>query len=73
MMNFLTSLLSKKLGVLVAAEAIIQSLPMTADQKGLATAIVAFAYLLGQAYVDAHAPPPVVSPPPVPVPEEPKP
>lgn len=57
-MNFLSSLISKKLGVLAAVEVLIQSLPMTADWKGICTAAVALAYLVGQAYVDAHAPEP---------------
>jgi hypothetical protein len=52
-MAFLRSLVSKKLGVTVAAVALIESLPMSPDMKGVAIAAVAFAYVLAQAYVDA--------------------
>jgi hypothetical protein len=51
---FLRSLVSKKLAVTAAAVTLIQSLPMSADAKGLCTALVALAYVLGQAYVDAQ-------------------
>lgn len=66
-MQFLTSLLSRKLGVTAAAIALIQTLPLTADTKGICTAALALAYILGQAYVDAHAPkPPEDAPAPAP-------
>jgi len=51
-MTFLKSLVSKKLGVTAATIALIQTLPMTADAKGTATAVVALAFVLAQAYVD---------------------
>lgn len=54
-MNFLKSLVSKKLGVTAAAIALIQSLPMSADWKGICTAAVALAYVVAQAYVDQGA------------------
>lgn len=54
-MKFLKSLVSKKLGVTAAAAALIQTLPMSADQKGMAYAIVALAYVFAQAYVDGKA------------------
>ena len=55
-MTFLSSLLSKKLGLAVAVESLIYTLPMTADQKGMAMAIAAVGFLIAQAYADAHAP-----------------
>lgn len=55
-MQFLSSLLSKKLGFAGGVEALIYTLPMTADQKGMAMAIAAVGFLIAQAYVDAHAP-----------------
>lgn len=55
-MKFLTSLISKKLGFAGAVEALIYTLPMTADQKGMAMAVAAVGFLVAQAYVDAHAP-----------------
>jgi hypothetical protein len=58
-MKFISSLISRKLAVTVAAGALIQSLPMTADWKGICTAAVAFAYVLAQAYVDAQEAEPV--------------
>ena len=65
MTDFLSSLLSKKLGFAVAVEALIQTLHTTADTKAMASAIVAIAFLVAQGYVDAHAPkalPPPASP-----------
>lgn len=53
-MKFLRELVSKKLMVTGAAVALIQTLPMNADWKGICTAAVAFAYVLAQAYVDAQ-------------------
>jgi len=58
MTEFLTSLLSKKLGFAVAVEALIQTLHTNADNKAFASAAVAVGYLLAQAWVDAHAPKP---------------
>lgn len=55
-MAFAKSLISKKLAVTAAAVALIQSLHMTSDAKGTAIAAIAFAYVIAQAYVDAHAP-----------------
>lgn len=55
-MAFINSLVSKKLGVTAAAITLIQTLPMNADWKGITTAAVAFAFVIAQAYVDAHAP-----------------
>lgn len=74
-MQFLKSLVSKKLAVTAAAVALISSLPMTADWKGICTAAVAFAYVLAQAYVDAKSPaePEAALPPPVTPTPEPKP
>lgn len=73
-MEFLKSLVSKKLAVTTATIALIQSLPMTADWKGICTAIVALAFLVAQAYVDAQtvAAPPAQEPSlaPKPLPEE---
>lgn len=57
-MAFLSSLLSKKLGALVAVEGLIQTLPATADTKTMATSAVGVAYLIGQALVDAYGPKP---------------
>ncbi len=54
-MNFVKSLVSKKLAVTAAAVALVQSLPMNADWKGICTAAIAFAYVIAQAYVDAGA------------------
>lgn len=54
-MDFAKSLISKKLAVTAAAVALIQSLPMNADWKGICTAAVAFAYVLAQAYADRGA------------------
>lgn len=51
-MKFLKSLVSKKLAVTAAAVGLIQTLPMTADWKGICTASVAFAYVIAQAYAD---------------------
>lgn len=69
---FLSSLLSKKLAVAAASEALIHSLHMSADAKGFCTALVGIAFLVTQAYVDAHAKPaptPDPLPPPAPAPE----
>jgi aryl-alcohol dehydrogenase-like predicted oxidoreductase len=55
-MNFLRSLVSKKLGVTAAAIALIQALPMSADMQGVCTAALALAYVLAQAWVDSHEP-----------------
>lgn len=64
MKNFIVALLtSKKFAVTVAAEAVVHALPMSADAKGIATALIALAYVLGQAYVDANTPPPPPDPP----------
>lgn len=52
-MAFLRSLVSKKLGVTAAAVALIQSIPMSADAQGIATAALALVYVIAQAYVDA--------------------
>lgn len=54
-MAFLRSLVSKKLGVTAAAVALIQSIPMSADAQGIATAALALVYVIAQAYVDAAA------------------
>lgn len=53
-MAFLSSLISKRVAVTAAVEALIHELPMTADAKGIAMAIVALAFVLGQSYEDAH-------------------
>lgn len=55
-MKFLKSLVSKKLMVTGAAVGLIQTLPMSADWKGICTAGIAFAYVIAQAYVDKDAP-----------------
>lgn len=52
-MKFLSSLVSKKLAVTAAAVALVQSIPMSDDARGIATAALALAYVLAQAYVDA--------------------
>jgi hypothetical protein len=52
-MAFVKSLVSKKLAVTAAGVALIQSLPMSADWKGICTAALALAYVVAQAYVDA--------------------
>lgn len=54
-MTFLSSLLSKKLGVSAAVAALIEQLPMTADTKGVCLAAVAVVFVVAQAYVDAHS------------------
>jgi len=54
-MSFIKSLVSKKLGVTAAAVALIQTLPMSADWKGICTAALALAYVVAQAYVEAGA------------------
>lgn len=59
---FFASLMSKKLGFAIGVEGLIQSLPMTADMKGVASAIVAVGFMVAQAYVDAHAPAPEAPP-----------
>lgn len=53
-MNFLKSLVSKKLGVTAGAVALIESLSMSADWKGVCIAAVTLAYIVAQAYVDAQ-------------------
>lgn len=65
-MKFLASLLSRKLAVTAAVVALIQTLPMNADWKGICTAAIAFAYVIAQALVDAQAPPEPALPPPPP-------
>jgi hypothetical protein len=54
-MDFVKSLVSKKLGVTTAAIALIQTLHMSADMKGTATAALALVYVIAQAYVDRAA------------------
>lgn len=54
-MAFLSSLVSKKLGVTAAAAAFVATLPMSADVKGMCIAGIAFAFVLAQAYVDRGA------------------
>lgn len=54
-MVFLKSLVSKKLLVTSAVVGLLQSLPMTADTKGICTAALALIYVLAQAYVDGSA------------------
>lgn len=56
-MNFLKSLLSRKLGVTAAIEVFIATLHTTADTKAMCMAAVAVAYVLAQCYVDAQTPP----------------
>lgn len=72
-MKFLASLLSRKLAVTAAAVALVQTLPMNADWKGICTAAIAFAYVIAQAIVDATLPPELPPPPVDPPVEEPKP
>ncbi len=55
-MKFIKSLVSKKLMVTGAAVGLIQSLPMTADWKGICTAGLALAYVIAQAYADKDVP-----------------
>jgi len=69
-MNFLASLLSKKLGFAAATSALISQLPMSADSKGIALAAVAIAYIVAQAYLDAHSVAQPDEPGPGPEPEE---
>lgn len=73
-MMFVKSLVSKKLGVTAAAVGLVQTLPMTADWKGICTAAIAFAYVLAEAYVDGNRTPEQPAPVPVPAakPDEPK-
>ena len=54
-MKFASSLLSKKLGFAGAIALLIYDLPMTANQKGGALALVAVGYCVAQAIVDAYA------------------
>ncbi len=61
-MAFAKSLVSKKLIVTGAAVGLVQSLPMTADWKGICTAAIALAFVIAQAYVDASMPAPVATP-----------
>ena len=57
MTKFLSSLLSKKLGFAIAAEALIHTLHTTAETKAMLTALVAVVYIVMQAYVDSKTPP----------------
>lgn len=59
-----SSLFSKKLAFATAGLTIIQTLPMTADSKGMWTGIVTAAFLLSQAFVDVFAPEKTETPPP---------
>ena len=52
-MQFLKSLVSKKLAVTAAAVGLIQTLPMSADAKGMCTAALALVYVVAQAVVDS--------------------
>jgi hypothetical protein len=54
--DFIRSMVSKKLTVTAAAIGLIQTLPMNADWKGICTASVAFAYVIAQAWVDSKSP-----------------
>lgn len=57
-MDFLSSLVSKRLGVTVAAGAFVQSLPMTADWKGVCITGLALVYVIAQSYVESKKPQP---------------
>ncbi|MDE2099161.1 MAG: hypothetical protein KGL39_18040 [Patescibacteria group bacterium] len=55
-MKFVQSLVSKKLLVTSAVIGLVQTLPMSADWKGICSSALAVAFIVAQAYVDSVTP-----------------
>ncbi len=53
-MNFLSSLLSKKLGFAAAVEAFVYTLPMSADWKGVCMSGIAVVYIACLAWIESR-------------------
>lgn len=56
-MDFLKSLVSKKLAVTAATASFVQTLPIPETHRAIITAGLALGYVFAQAYVDAKAAP----------------